>query len=307
MLVKTLNNELAKMNGEHVKKSLKDSYIAARKDEEFKKLVSKIPMSEEELMKYTSRLEECVADLKRCQSCPSILECSNTVNGYYYYPTMEESGLTFGYHPCKYQKELNKATKYQENAYYFDIPKEIREASVKDIFPGDKKRADVIRYLSNFAKEYKKNQKGTGLYLHGNFGSGKTYLIAAMLNELAASNVQIAIVYWPELLRDLKASFDDDFREKFQYVKKVSILLLDDLGAENLTPWGRDEILGPILQYRMQEMLPTFVTSNLTMGELEEHLSNTFNKVDAIKAKRIIERIHKLTVDMEMVAKNNRN
>lgn len=297
---------MATMGMQKINKSLKDSFISAHKDENFKSLISKLPLSEDELMKYTSQLEACVADLKRCEACPSILDCTNEVNGYYLYPTMEESGLSFGYHPCKYQKALNKELKYQENVYYFDVPKEIREASMKDIYTEDKNRSEVIRYLIQFAKEYKKNQKGTGLYLHGNFGSGKTYLIAAMLNELAASNVQIAIVYWPEVLRDLKASFDDDYLEKFLYIKKTSILLIDDIGAENLTPWGRDEVLGSILQYRMQEQLPTFFTSNLTIQELEEHLSNTYNKVDAMKAKRIIERIQKLTVDMEMVAKNNR-
>ena len=142
--------------------------------------------------------------------------------------------------------------------------------------------------------------------MHGNFGCGKTYLIAAMFNELARSNIKSAIIFWPEYIRDLKASFDSDFKDKFNYIKKVPLLLIDDIGAENTTTWARDEIFCPLIQYRMQEQLPTFFTSNLTLEELEQHFSVTKNNVDIIKARRIIERIKQLTDDIQMIGKNNR-
>ena len=63
------------------------------------------------------------------------------------------------------------------------------------------------------------------------------------------------------------------------------MLLLDDIGAENTSNWSRDEVLGPILQYRMENHLPTFFTSNLTMDELEEALSTTSSGVDRVNAK----------------------
>ena len=56
------------------------------------------------------------------------------------------------------------------------------------------------------------------MYLTGSFGSGKTYLVASMFNELAKNGVKSAIVYWPEFLRDLKTSFQTDFKEKFDAV-----------------------------------------------------------------------------------------
>ena len=55
----------------------------------------------------------------------------------------------------------------------------------------------------------------------------------------------------------------------------------------------------------MQEKLPTFFTSNLTIKELEEHLRG--NDSDGkIKARRIIERIKYLTDNIEMIAENRR-
>ena len=95
--------------------------------------------------------------------------------------------------------------------------------------------------------------------------------------------------------------------DKVNYLKNVDILLIDDIGAENVTAWGIDEILGTILQYRMNNKLSTFFTSNLTLEELEVHLSISKNSEDKVKARRIIERIKELTEDLELVSINRRS
>ena len=178
---------------------------------------------------------------------------------------------------------------------------------MSEIYTNDKNRIELIKWVTNFIKEYKKGNTFKGLYLSGNFGSGKSYIISAMLNELVSSGYNAALIYYPEFLRILKASFKTDFDEEFDYARKADLLLLDDIGAENMTSWARDEILGPILQYRMEEKLPTFFTSNLSLDELESHLSSIQNgKVDKLKAKRIIERINYLCDEMKLISKNNR-
>ena len=80
----------------------------------------------------------------------------------------------------------------------------------------------------------------------------------------------------------------------------------DDLGAEAITPWSRDEILCPILQHRMDNNLTTFITSNFSLTNLEQHLAQTKDGVEVVKAKRIIERIKFLTEEKEMISKNMR-
>ena len=155
--------------------------------------------------------------------------------------------------------------------------------------------------------EYLKDKKGRGLYLSGSFGSGKTYLISALFNELEISKDAITeVVYLPETLRNMKEDFSL-VEDKVNYLKNVDILLIDDIGAENVTAWGRDEILGTILQYRMNNKLSTFFTSNLTLEELEVHLSISKNSEDKVKARRIIERIKELTEDLELVSINRRS
>ena len=57
----------------------------------------------------------------------------------------------------------------------------------------------------------------------------------------------------------------------------------------------------------MNNKLTTFFTSNLTIDELEQHLSITKDSEDKVKARRIIERIKQLTDDIELVSINRRS
>lgn len=307
--MENINKTIKKVNDLNYK--LKISYEASKKEPSFKELVDSINLSDDELMKYTSSFEDASFEYKNCKTCKNLSACKNKMIGYCYLPVLNEGKLTFSYVACKYKNRYINDTKYQQNVTSFDVPREIKDAKVKDIYTDDKNRADVIKWILNYVKEYKKGVLGKGLFLHGNFGCGKTYLIAAMFNELAKTGVKSVMVYWPEYLRSLKAAFqsssNDEFKNKYNEVKYAKLLLIDDLGAEGVTTWSRDEILGTILQYRMQEGLPTFITSNLNIKELEEHLSITSNnKSERVKAVRIIERVKQLTYDVEMISKNNR-
>lgn len=273
-------------------------------DMTFRKIANELDLTPEVLMKYTSRLENASCEIKNCKKCKNIFECKNEISGYVYYPVRNDLDVEFCYIPCKYKKVLDQEREYQNNILYFDIPKNIKEASMKNIDISDKNRFHVIAWM----KEYLQGNIDKGLYLSGNFGCGKTFLLSAMLNELAKQGKKIAIVYYPEFLRALKETFgtDDDFTSKFNYIRKVEYLLLDDIGAETLTEWSRDEVLGTILQYRMEEKLPTFFTSNLNVNELEIHLATSSKQIDKVKAKRIIERIKQLTEEMTMISENKR-
>ncbi len=294
------------------KKSLSKLENDYRKDYDedvmFRKLANKTKLKTETLMKYTTKLELSACEHKNCEKCKNILECKNEVSGYVFTPDVIGEELEFAYVPCKYKLALDEQNKYLNNIYYFDMPKEIKNAKMKDINTLDKNRFPVIKWIKAFIDNYEKGKSTKGLYLNGNFGCGKTYLLSAMLNELAKKGKKVAIVYYPELLRSLKASFgdNDEYTELFNTIKKAELLLLDDIGAETVTEWSRDEVLGTILQYRMEEGLPTFFTSNLTIDDLSEHLSVTSKEVDLVKAKRIIERIKQLTDDITMISVNLR-
>lgn len=289
---------------------LDEAYDEALEDNNFKEVVSKLKVKREILKKYTSLLEESSIEYFNCKNCPGLAACKNKITGYAKLPKLNGEALEFSYKPCKYKNKFDKEEKIHSNTKLFSVPKEIKEASIKKIYKTDKNRYKTIIWLTEFIKNYKKDAHQKGLYLCGNFGCGKTYLIAAVFNELGKDGVKSAIVFWPEFLNSLKASFNSEvrseFKNKYNYVKRVPLLLIDDLGAEAVTPWARDEILCPLLQYRMDEKLPTFFTSNLDLKSLENHLAITSKGDEIIKAGRIISRIKQLTEYQEMISKNLR-
>ena len=282
------------------------NFNEAMENECFSELVSKLKLPSDKLMKYTTSLEECSINYDTCRKCKGLIHCPFKLCGYSYLPRVVDSRLEFDYQPCKYKVKDIKKNSYQDNVYLFDLPKDIKEASIDNIYSNDSNRYNAILWINKFLGDYRKGKVSKGLYLYGNFGSGKTYFVSALFNELARDGVKSAIIFWPEFLRDLKASFSSDFKEKYDFVKSVPLLLIDDIGAEATTTWGRDEIFCPLVQYRMQEHLPTFFTSNLDLKSLEEHFSVSKGNVDHIKARRIIERINQLTDQVEMVSKNLR-
>ncbi len=286
---------------EKIDKELENNLQKSMEDKDFCTLIKRLKISKNIAKKNNSQLQDTCSELKNCSACKGLFMCKNRVSGHVLYPSVEEESIKFIYTPCKYQKLQDKA-----EAEKMDSLNELKHARMKDIDPSDKNRLDVIRWLKTYYDKYEKVNTLKGLYLHGSFGSGKTFLIAALLNELEIKkNAQIEIVYFPELLRNMKEDFSL-VEDKLKYLQNVDILLLDDIGAENVTVWGRDEILGTILQYRMNNKLTTFFTSNLNIQELETHLSITKNSEDKVKSRRIIERIKQLTDDLELISENRR-
>lgn len=282
-------------------RALKKSYDEACTDQKFRRLVKTIEADDKTAMKYTSSLQDTVEELKNCSECPGLIYCKNRLDGHVLYPETKGKQVIFSYVPCKYEKERR-----EKEANRMTRDKELSMASMKDIDGTDKKRIPVLKWLIRFCEKYDKNSNFKGLYLHGTFGCGKTYLISAAFNELAKKRITTEIVYLPELLRDLKSDFDS-FADRIDYLENVDLLLIDDIGAEKVTEWSRDEILGTILQHRMNNYKTTFFTSNLSIEELEQHLIISSNIDEKVKARRIIERVKQLTEDMELIGENKRN
>ena len=290
---------IKKIYNKKVDSSLRNAYATSLKDPKFKAVVNNLKLKESTAIKYTSALEEVVKEISNCKDCKNLLDCKNKIEGYVLYPKVEDKQVIFAYKACKYMQS------HLKNIELSGSNNEIEAAKMKDIDTTDKKRVKVIEWLVKFHKNYGTKKNIKGLYLYGNFGSGKTFLIAALLNELSKKRINSAIVYFPDLIREIKGDFDA-YADKMEYYQGVDLLLIDDIGAEKVTEWSRDEVLGTILQYRMNNHLPTFFTSNLSIEELEKHLSVDNSSDDAVKARRIIERVKQMSEVIELVSENRR-
>lgn len=114
---------------------------------------------------------------------------------------------------------------------------------------------------------------GLGLIFTGPVGSGKTFLAASIANALMEKDKKVLFLVVPDLLDELRATYKTEANEidLLDAAREIPILILDDLGAHNYTEWTRNRLYS-IINYRLNEELPTVITSNLSLEEMEEHL-----------------------------------
>ncbi len=295
-------NEYNKKNKKNLLNSLKVEFMASLEDPNFTKLVNSLDVEEEILLENASDLEKTVKELVNCKSCKCLEECKNENKGYVSYPTEYHKNLVFSLRACKY---LKKEKQNKSKTIFFETPLFLQNAKLSEIYTDDKARIKVIKYIKDFYKNFDNNRM-KGLYLYGSFGSGKSYIISALLNELSNKNIKVVSIYFPTLILKLKESFGNNDMSFMEDLLYADVLLIDDLGAEANSSWSRDEILGSILQTRMDNNLSTFITSNFSKKDLEEHFASTNKSYDRIAAARIMERIDELTTELELVSENRR-
>ena len=115
------------------------------------------------------------------------------------------------------------------------------------------------------------------------------------------------MLHYPTFVVDIKNAIKDgSVKERIDEIKLAQVLVLDDIGAEQHSPWVRDDVLQVILQYRMQENLPTFFTSNFSFDDLERHFASGKSGDETWQAKRVMERIRYLARDLHLKGNNRR-
>lgn len=217
--------------------------------------------------------------------------------------------IDVSYVPTDALIEAQKSKALAKRVKSMSMSKDIKNATMND-FDMDG-RGDALSQSLKFITEFVADPSAyhQAMYFYGSFGVGKTYLLGAMANELANRGYQTTLMHFPSFAVEIKNAISDNrVYDMLNAVKKSEILMIDDIGADAMSSWVRDDILGVILQYRMQEELPTFFSSNFSMKQLEdEHLRISQKGEDEpLKAKRIMERVHFLTKEVKIVGKNRR-
>jgi len=138
--------------------------------------------------------------------------------------------------------------------------------------------SDSNRQAFLSAQRFAQNPQGW-LLLCGGVGRGKTHLLAAIGNEMLARGLPVVYANAPRMLGRLKATFDArnvgelSFEERFQGLKQVNVLLLDDLGAEYATEWAQVTFF-ELLDHRYSNHLATAIASNLKRSSFDGRLGS---------------------------------
>ncbi len=123
------------------------------------------------------------------------------------------------------------------------------------------------------------------LLLRGGYGCGKTHLAAAVANAAADQGEAVLFVTVPDLLDHLRAAFApgsaERYDERFEQVRTTPLLVLDDLGTEQATPWALEKLF-QLLNYRYLAQLPTVITTNYDLDDLEPRLRSRLADPDLV-------------------------
>ncbi|WML30486.1 primosomal protein DnaI [Neobacillus sp. OS1-32] len=264
-------------------------------------------ISPEIIEKSLNKLYEYINQSKECNKCESLEGCINMMKGYHPELVLTRNSIDVRYDRCPRKILDDEKRKNERLIKSLYVPKDILTATFED-FEHDAERIDAAQKAAAFLLNYEHGKTTKGLYFYGKFGVGKSYLLGAIANKLAKKQISSMIVYVPELFREMKSAIADaTLNDKIEALKKEPILMLDDIGAESVSSWTRDEVLGPILQFRMLESLPTFFTSNFDLEGLEHHLAHSQRgEEEKVKARRILERIRAVSEPVLVGGPNRR-
>jgi DNA replication protein DnaC len=131
-------------------------------------------------------------------------------------------------------------------------------------------QADSLETAFNQARNFSERLDGW-LLLQGDYGTGKTHLAAAIANFAVSMGVPTLFITVPDLLDALRFAYDDPeatFEERFEQIRSAPLLVMDDFGTQNATPWAQEKLF-QIINYRYINRLPLVVTTNLMLEEIE--------------------------------------
>lgn len=123
-------------------------------------------------------------------------------------------------------------------------------------------------------------KSGSGIYITGRVGSGKTTLAACLARKLIESGKTVRFESIVGLLRELKDSFDGTQTDAIDRAEKCDVLVLDDLGKQSPTTWTLSVIF-EIVDSRYRNERPIIVTTNYTTDDLIRAMSANADKETA--------------------------
>lgn len=225
-----------------------------------------------------------------------ILERDEQVDRDGYKPVLKtEPYIEIVYLPTREKADTIKKNKIKQNLKFYDSEIYIQDASLDRFEVFNEEREKIFRLASDFVNLYRKDRFQKGLYIYGRYATGKSYLMSAIAQNLAEKNISVLFVYMPDLVRSIKQGMNEgNLEARINQLKQADVLMVDDIGGEHMSAWFRDEVLVPVMQYRLSAQLPVFMTSNFEFVQLIDLLAVTKDESDRVKASRLIQRMKDL-------------
>ena len=247
----------------------------------------------------TEDLQNSMIDLLKFQKEKELMKDKNYLeNNNGFYPEISYNGKKI---VLVYKRDPKFLEKKNENKIFLYMPEELYDASLEDVSLVSDERRDINLYATRFIRFYSPAEYIKGLYLTGPFRTGKSYFLSAIAKELSLNGYKVVLMHYPDFSRNIKSLIDSgELDDMVEYYKNVDILMLDDIGGGYLSQYVRDEILEPILDYRLRGEKPTFFSSNYPLSRLASAFRKDGSEEETIKALRVTARIKELSEEMKL-------
>jgi len=253
-------------------------------------------LSEEEIRRHREEIAEIERAQERCKGCTGEV-CKQPSQGMI--PVVEVHDGRFCHALRRCRHERNRLARLRISRLFASarIPRAYEGDTFADytVTATNKDAVDAAHMM--VADEI------TGLFLHGEKGTGKTKLAAIIANERARAGSPVLFASVPDLMADIRASFaSGGTSERVQAVKNAPFLVLDDLGAEKMTEWVGEQLFC-IVNHRYNECLQTVVTSNYNPTQIIRRMATVDrggNVIDDLQGQRIMSRIYGMCERVEI-------
>jgi DNA replication protein DnaC len=154
------------------------------------------------------------------------------------------------------------------------LPKRYRNASLQSTVMHDiRARAPgQVRAVEQYLRDIKAQlAEGRGLWFYGGTGTGKTELAMLVSKAALTSGHSVAVYTLPRLLAEIRKTFDADndatYLDLLDRLGEVDLLHIDDVGAEQTSPWVLEQLYA-IVNARYEQERAIVLTTNLERDEL---------------------------------------
>lgn len=147
---------------------------------------------------------------------------------------------------------------------------------------------DSLEQAHQLSQEFAQKLDGW-LLLEGSYGCGKTHLAAAIANATVTRGVPTLFITVPDLLDSLRFAYNSTettFEGRFDDIRKADLLVMDDFGTHNATGWAQEKLF-QIINYRYINKLPTVITTNLILDEIESRIRSRLQDDEMVRHVRI--------------------
>ena len=152
------------------------------------------------------------------------------------------------------------------------------------------------------ARAYSENwdafrQDGTGLLLFGNVGTGKSYAAGCIANALIEKMVSVLFAGLSDIVKRMQDNFGADRDAYLKMLMRPELLILDDLGAERNTSFGKERVFD-VVNKRLLTGKPMIVTTNIPLPVMR--------KAADLDERRIYDRVLEVCVPIQFNGENFR-